>query len=121
MSTFTKIVRVVLFLQVALALFVGVAYWMGLPGFSDGDTESRKVTAFVWGFAVLLFFAGWRVPQEPRWIYPVLAVVLLNWLESSYELFVLGDRAFIPPLVIESILGTIYATYAISVAKTRQV
>lgn len=122
MNNFGKTVRVVLFLQAALFLFKSVAYWIGidLPGVSGGGAISRRVTALDCGFAVLLFLAGRRLSQEPRWIHPVLAMVVLNWLESGYELFALGDRAFAPPLVVESVLGALYAAYAISLARSER-
>ena len=117
MQRFAKLVRTLLFLQTGLALFVGYAYAAGLPMFSDGDAEARKATAFLWGFAVLLFSAALRLPDDPRWIYPVVATVAFNLADSAYELVAMGNRDFVPPLLLEAGLLLVYGPFALAVAR----
>ena len=123
LGKFGKVVRTVLFLQVLLFLFKGVTYWFGfpgIPGVSGGYAAMRRVAVLDWGFAVLLFFAARRLEKDARWIHPVLAMVLFNWLESAYEIFIVGDHAFIPPFVFESSLAALYTAYEIFLTRIRR-
>jgi hypothetical protein len=116
---FARIVRIVLYLQVLLAVFVGTAYLLGVSMFGQHGMDARKLTAFFWGLAVLLFLAARRVDDDPRWLWAVIAVVGLNWLDSTYEFLVRGDADFGPPFVIEGILFAVYLTGALTVFRRR--
>jgi hypothetical protein len=83
--------------------------------FGQHGMDARKLTAFFWGLAFLLFLAARRVDHDPRWLWAVTAVVGFNWLDSTYEFLVRGDANFAPPFFIEGILFTVYLAGGLTV------
>jgi hypothetical protein len=118
---YEKIVRTLLYLHVPLALFVGTGYLIHLgPGFGQGGMDARELTASFWAFAVLLFLAARRFAGDPRWLYAVLAVVGLKWLDYTYEFLGQGDRAYLMAFLVTGTLLGLYVAGAIVLAQSRR-
>ncbi len=103
---------VVLYFQAALAIFVGFASVLGMNSFAHTLEDGRRLGVGFWAFAVML--VALVIPQV-RGNY-LLLIVPLAWTAfhlagSLFEFLVKGDTAFIPPVIIESVLLIAYGFF----------
>ncbi len=121
LTRFGQVVRTVLYIQAVFALIAGTAYLLHLPfgASGQGGMDARRLGLVYYGFAVLLFFAGRNLAQDPRWLFPVIAFVGFSLVDSSYEFLVRGDASFLPPLVVEIIFLALYVAGALVLGRLR--
>ncbi|GEM_PF-4651119 len=103
--------RVVLYLQAALATFVGLAAVLGLEGFAHDAEDGRRIGVGFWAIAVIMLTVV--IPQFKREGERRILLVPLAWTafhlgDSLYELLVISDAAFLPAVVIEVVFLAIY-------------
>ncbi len=115
LTRFGLVVRTVLYIQIVFALIAGTAYLLHLPfgAAGQGGMDARRLGLVYYAFGVLLFFAGRNLVQDHRWLFPVIAFVGFNLVDSSYEFLGRGDANFLPPLVVEATFLAIYVAGAL--------
>ncbi len=119
LTRFGRVVQAALYVQIALALFAGTAYLLRIGPIGQGGMDARGLALFFYAFAVLLFFAGRNLAQNRQWLFPVIAVVGFNFVDSSYELLGRGDTNFLPPFVFEATFLALYLTGALVLGRPR--
>src|ERR1051326_8482645 len=84
-----KIVKVTLYIQAAVAIFL--AFGMATANITPADMEpvnGRKVAAFAFGFAATLIIVAGKVKNDYRLLLIPLFVTGFNLLDTFYEFFI---------------------------------
>ena len=94
---------VVLYLQAATATLVGVASVLGMTGFAHTVVDGRRIGVGFWAFAVMLVAVVIPRIRSNNWLLIVpLAWTVLHLADSLFELLVIADPAFLPPVIVEA-------------------
>ncbi len=119
-TQFGQVVRTALYIQIVFALFAATAYLLHLPfgPSGQGGMDARRLGLVYYAFAVLLFFAGRNLARDYRWLFPVIAFVGFNLVDSGYEFLGRGDASFIPPLIVEVTFLAIYVAGALVLGRS---
>ncbi|MBI4201083.1 MAG: hypothetical protein HY531_02190 [Chloroflexi bacterium] len=104
-----RALTVVLYLQAAVAVFVGVASMAGLSGFAHTIEDGRRLGAGFLAYALILLAVVIPRFKGDRRIFVVpLAWTAFHLVDSLYELLAAGDTTFIPPVIIEAALLAVF-------------
>jgi hypothetical protein len=82
-----------------------------------GGSDARGLALFFYAFAVLLFSAGRNLAQNHQWLFPVIAVVGFNFVDSSYDLLSRGNANFFSPFVLELAFLALYFSGALALGQ----
>ena len=97
------VLTVVLYLQAALAAFVGLASVLGMVSFAHTMVDGRRLGVGFWAFAIMLVAVVVpQIKENNRLFIVPLAWTALHLSDSLFELLAKGDGLFLPPVIIES-------------------
>ena len=107
-----KALTVVLYLQAGLAGLVGLASVLGMSGFAHTAADGRRLGVGFWAFAIMLVMVVIPQISGNRGLFIVpLAWTAFHLADSLIELLVMGDAAFIPPVIIELAFLITYSVF----------
>jgi hypothetical protein len=107
-------------LNAVLASVAGFGMALGvLPHTMEHPLLAHRAAAGELAGAFIFAFVARRLADDPSLIGPPLVFVLLQALDSAYDLAIGRDLGDLPPLVVEGTFALIYLVFAISNAKAR--
>jgi hypothetical protein len=108
---------VVLCLQVAFALFVGLASILDLTSFAHTAADGRRLGVGFWAFAVMLLVAVIPGIRTNRSLFAVpFAWTGFHLADSLFELSIEGDFEFLPPVIVEACFLALYVWLFVSMS-----